>query len=104
MSVLQGVFLEEIKRLEKNISSYEKMIESLPRGSIFIRQIGNNEYAYRKRKEKGKVVSEYLGLANSDDVKKQLMLSSEYKRIKNNIKIAKQELMKLKKAYKSYER
>lgn len=104
MSVLQGVLLEEINRLESNIFNYKKMLSSLPKGSLFIRRMGNSEFVYRKRKENGKVVSEYLGNINSVKVKEQMLLSNEYKRICNNIKIAEKELLKLKKAYKIYDR
>ena len=103
MSVLQGVLLEEIGRLEKNIANYEEMLLSLPRGTIFIKKIGQSSFVYRKRKEKGKVISNYLGNYSDDKVKKEIELSNEYKRIKNNIRLSKKELIKLKKAYKAYE-
>lgn len=104
MSVLQGVFLEEISRLEKNIFNYKKMLSSLPKGSLFIRRMGNSEFVYRRRKENGKVISEYLGNINSSNAKEQISLSEEYKRINNDIKIAEKELSKLKKAYRIYDR
>ena len=103
MAVIQGVLLEEINRLEKNIANYQKMLSSLPRGSIFIRKIGQSSFAYRKRKENGKVVSDYLGNINNDKVKKEIELSRDYKRISNNIRIAKRELVKLRRAYKVYD-
>ena len=102
MSVIQGVLLEEINRLEKNISHYQSLLLSLPKGALFIRKMGNSSFAYRKWKENGKVVSEYLGNVNDNEVKKQIELSNEYKRIKNNIRIANNELRLLKKAYKHY--
>lgn len=102
MSVLEGVLLEEINRLEKNILEYEKMLSSLPRGSIFIRQMGKSKFAYRKRKENGVVISEYLGSIDNDSVKKEIALSNDYKRISNNIRLSKLELSKLRKAYKVY--
>lgn len=104
MSVLQGVLQEEINRLEKNISSYEEMLSFLPKGSIFIRKMGNSSFAYRKRKEKGRVVSKYLGNVNKEDVKKELSYFDEYKRLMANIRVAKQELNKIRKAYKVYGR
>ena len=104
MAVLQGVLLEEINRLEKNVRAYESMLSSLPRGSIFIRQIGNSFFVYRKRKENGRVVSVYLGNIDDDNVKKEMELSQDYKRIKNNIRIAKCELNKIRKAYRAYSR
>lgn len=103
MSVLEGVLLEEINRLEKNILNYEKMLQSLPRGSLFIRKMGGSSFAYRKRKENGLVVSEYLGNINDDLVKKEIELSKDYKRIKNNLVLSKKELMKLRKAFKAYD-
>ena len=103
MSILQGVLLEEIERLEKNISSYQNMLLSLPRGTIFVRKMGNSSYVYRKKKESGIVVSEYLGNIEDESVKKQIELSNEYKRIHNNLKVAEKELIKLRKAYKAYD-
>lgn len=102
MSIIQDVLKEEIERLEKNISSYHNMLLSLPKGSIFVKQIGNICYAYRKYRDKDKIVSIYLGNIESEEVKKQIELNSEYRRIKSNILIAESELKKLKKAYKAY--
>ena len=102
MSVLEGVLLEEISRLERNISSYRQILSNLPRGTIFIKKVGNTSYVYRKRKENGKVVSIYLGIIDDNNVKKEMERSNDYKRIKNNIRIANSELIKLKKAYKTY--
>ena len=104
MAILESVLQEEIIRLEKNISAYKKMLDSLPRGTIFIRKMGESFFAYRRKKEAGKVVSEYLGNINNDEVQKQIELSNDYKRIKNNIRIAQSELKKLRIAYKAYER
>lgn len=102
MSVIEGVLFEEIARLEKNINHYENMLQFLPRGTIFIRKMGNSSFAYRKRKEQGSVVTEYLGNINDNNVQAEIERSNEYKRIKNNIRIAKQELAKLRKAYSAY--
>ena len=103
MAILEGVLQEENQRLERNIANYEKMLANLPRGSIFIRKMGDSLFAYRKRKEDGKVISEYLGNINNNDVKKEIELSGDYKRIKKNLRIAKAELKKLNKALKAYD-
>ncbi len=103
MSVLQNVLLEEIQRLEKNIKAYETMLSQLPRGTIFIKPIGNSSFVYRKRKEGKKVISEYLGNIRSNKVDKEIEASKEYKRIKNNLSIAKRELEKIRRAYKAYD-
>lgn len=103
MSVIQNVLLEEIQRLERNIKSYQEMLFKLPRGSIFIRKIGNSSFAYRKRKEGKKVISEYLGNIKSNHALNEIAASKEYKRINSNLSIAKKELEKLRKAYKAYD-
>ena len=102
MAIIKGVLQEELNRLERNISQYENMLLKLPRGSIFIRQMGHASFVYRRRKENNKVVSEYLGNINSKNAQEQIKLSNEYKRISQNIRIAKIEVKKLKKAYKVY--
>ena len=102
MAILEGVLLEEIKRLEKNITSYEQMLLSLPRGTIFIRKMGNSYFVYRKRKENERVLTEYLGNSKDEFAQKQIELSNDYKRIKKNIRTTKSELVKLRKAYKAY--
>ncbi len=103
MSVLQGVLFEEIERLERVISNYKEKLSSLPRGSIFVRKMGKSSFVYRKRKENGVVISEYLGNFDDQEVKKQIELSEEYKRVKQNIRSARMELEKLKRAYKVYD-
>ena len=103
MAIIEDVLYEEIERLERNISVYKEILTSLPRGTIFIRKMGGSSFAYRKRKENNKVISEYLGNINDESVQKQIELSKEYKRIKNNLRITKKELYKLRKAYKVYD-
>jgi len=103
MSVIQSILNEEVLRLEKNIAQYNKMVLSLPKGSIFIRKIGNSFFVYRKRRENGKVVSQYLGNKKSKEAQRQIELSHEYHRICSNIKVAEKELKKLRKACKAYD-
>ena len=102
MNILLGVLKEESDRLERNISSYKQMLSSLPRGSIFIRKMGNSSFAYRKYKEKGRVFSEYLGNVMQENVKREIERSNDYKRIKNNLLVAKNELAKLRKVIHFY--
>ena len=61
MSVFEGVIREEIERLESNIFSYKKMLEKLPKGSIFIRKNYHSYFVYRRHREKDKIISDYLG-------------------------------------------
>ena len=103
MAILYGVLLEEVERQERVVASYEEMLCSLPRGSLFIRKMGGSSFAYLKRREGEKVISIYLGNVNGEEVKKQIELSKEYKRISDNLKIAKKELKQLRKVLKAYD-
>jgi hypothetical protein len=58
------------------------MLSKLPKGTIFIRRMGNAYFVDRWRKEKGKVISEYFGRKEDASVAKQIDWSNEYKRIK----------------------
>ena len=104
MSVFEGVIREEIERLSKNILAYKKLLEELPKGSLFIRKDYNSYFVYRRKRQGNKIVSEYLGPLESYKVQEEINKSNEYKRIKNNIKIAEEELKELKKAIKVYDR
>lgn len=103
MSIFQGVLSEEISRSKRSVDNYQRLLDSLPRGTIFVRRMGNEYYVYRRRKESGRVISQYLGKEGSLEAKEGIRLSNEYKRIKNNLRIAKSELKKLERAYHVYD-
>ncbi|MCQ2794823.1 MAG: hypothetical protein MJ214_01265 [Bacilli bacterium] len=103
MSVISNVLKEEVNRLKENVSVYERSLVSLPRGSIYIAKINNQSFVYRKYKENGKVISKYIGKANSPKAREAINQAKEYKRIKNNLRIAKIELKKLERVYRIYD-
>ena len=104
MSVLKGVLLEELDRLEKSKIAYEEMLSKLHSGTIFVRKMGKSSYVYRKKKVKGKVISEYIGNSSSEEARKAIEEYDEYLRIKGNIKSVNKELLKLKKICEHYDR
>jgi hypothetical protein len=102
MSVLENVLIEEKERIKKNINAYLAMLAKLPKGSIVIRHVGRQKFVYRNLRMKNKIRSIYLGKIQSAKVEEQILLRNEYMRIKENIKMAKSEYMKLKKALRAY--
>ena len=104
MSVLEGVLREELARLSANISAYKEKLKNHPKGTIFIRKDYNSYFVYRKRREGSKILSEYIGPLESLRAQEEMDKSNEYRKIKKNIKIAKEELIELKKAVKVYDR
>lgn len=65
--LILSVFADELERTKRLISRYEKEAESLPKGSIFKRKIGAHEYFYLNYREGNKVISKFIGKANSYD-------------------------------------
>ena len=103
MSILEGVLREELDRLESNLLAFKNKLSSLPRGTIYISKMYNSSFVYRKRKENGKVVSEYIGPLNDQKSIDAIEQAKDYKRIKGMISDGNKELQKLRKALKAYD-
>lgn len=66
-------------KIEKDIERYRELINGLPKGSIFVRNVNNKKYVYRNRKIDGKVKCEYLGRFTDDRVREEIKKSHQYK-------------------------
>ncbi|MBO6261707.1 MAG: hypothetical protein J6N95_03795 [Bacilli bacterium] len=102
MRFIESTLLDEVSELKREIAACEAKLLSLPRGSIFIRKMGNSSFAYRKRKENGKVISEYLGNVDNLEVKRQIHLSQDYKLTKRDLRRLKKRLINIEKALKIF--
>ena len=102
MSILEGVLKEELERIQKNINSYERALADLPKGYLFNQKINGQLYCYRKRREGDKIVSTYIGPAESDEAKKASAEYSERKRIEGNLRSLKKEEARLLKVLRHY--
>lgn len=103
MSILEGVLREELIRLESNISAFQAKLYNLPRGTIYIAKMYNSLFVYRKRKEKGKVISEYIGNINDPKAIEAIEQAKDYRRLKVMVSDGNKELKKLRKALKAYD-
>ena len=95
--VVKAVFQDELERNQRLVARYEKELEILPKGSIFKRRIGSQEYLYLNFREGAKVVSKFLGKAgafNTDELQTQLDKRKEYKQLLRKLKIEQKELLK----------
>lgn len=59
--LLKSVFQDELERTNRLIKRYEAELGTLPKGSVFKRKIGNQEYLYLNYRNGGKVLSKFLG-------------------------------------------
>lgn len=95
--VVKAVFQDELERNQRLLLRYEKELEILPKGAIFKRKIGNQEYLYLNYREGKKVISKFLGKIedfNSDELQTQLNKRKEYKQLIKKLKLEQKELLK----------
>lgn len=93
--VIQAVLKDELDRNQRLILRYEKEIENLPKGSIFHRKIGNQEYLYLNYRDGKKVISKFLGKSdsfNTEELVFQLNKRKEYVQLVKKLKIEQAEL------------
>lgn len=102
------IFLDVMKEeLERNLDKQDAFINqynSLPKGYFSICKIDGKSYFYRKRREGKKIVSEYIGVPDDDNVKKAIEERDELLKLKKSIRLLKDEEVKLRKAIKDYEK
>ncbi len=95
--VIKAVFQDELERNQRLVARYEKELESLPKGSVFKRKIGNHEYLYLNYRDGEKVISKFLGKMdefNIQELQLQLDKRKEYKALLKKLNIEQKELLK----------
>jgi len=70
----------------------------LPKGSLLLRKIGNNEYFYLKYRENGKNIAKYIGKKNKIDVQELKEKIKKRKHLEGVMKNLNQEENEIKKA------
>lgn len=76
-------------QISANLNEQRKIsniLETLPKGFVFIRQIGKQKYVYRRYKENGKVVSIYIGNFDDEKTKQEITLIEEYSKTRDRLK------------------
>ena len=97
-AVISGALMDELERSNSMIKRYSEELEKLPKGSIVVRNFGNQSYVYLARREDGKVVSKYLGKDDAVDIsalKKELEKRKVITKTLKNLKQEKTELERL---------
>ena len=61
MSLMLRTIQKEKNRIEYMLAAYAEQLESLPKGSIVSKTVGQNVYYYLKYRNGKKVYSDYLG-------------------------------------------
>ena len=86
MSTIFHVMKEEYDRLIEADKAYRNNIAQMPHGSPRTKHIRNRDYLYLARREGAKVVYDYIGPVDSEQVKKVLEQVQRRKRFEGLLK------------------
>jgi hypothetical protein len=95
MAVLDYVLGEERSRLKRYQSHLEEDAAGLPKGSISIKIKSNHPYAYLTFREGGRVISKYIGPAESPAVSELSVKIGDRRRIVKELQAVKAELRRI---------
>ena len=104
MSIFLDVMKEELERNLYKQKAFINQLNSLPKGYLSECIIDKKVYVYRKWREKNKIISQYVGVAEDDNVKKAIEDRKQYLELKSSLKYLKNEEYRLRKAIKEYEK
>lgn len=89
MNMILTVIYREKERIEYMLAEYKEKRRCLPKGSISEKVVGERVYYYLKYRDGKRVVSQYIGKAQINDIRKQL---EKRKHIEAMIKSLQEEL------------
>ena len=102
MPIFQGVMEEELERNLRKQEAFKAGLSAHPKGYLSICRIGGAPYVYRKHREGGKIVSAYIGLPGSEEVRKAEEDREAYLLAKRSLSELKIEEKRLRRAIKDY--
>lgn len=89
MNMILSTITKEKTRIEYMLAKYREEYESLPKGTISEKRVGEKTYYYLKYRSGKKVISQYINKADIDEIKDQI---ERRKHIEAMIKFLQEEL------------
>lgn len=89
MNMILSTITKEKARIEYMLAKYRADYDSLPKGSISEKRVGEKTYYYLKYRSGKKVVSQYINKSDIDEVREQI---EKRKHIEAMIKSLQEEL------------
>ena len=96
-TIIRGVLEEELERNSRMKKRYMDEIEQLPKGSVMLRKIGNQEYYYLKYRENKKIISKYIGRKNEiniKEIKEKIQKRKHVEGVLKNLSVEEKEIIK----------
>lgn len=72
MNMILSTILKEKTRIEYMLAKYLEEYETLPKGTISEKRVGEKTYYYLKYRSGKKVISQYINKADIDEIKDQI--------------------------------
>ena len=72
MNMILTTIAQEKKRIEYMLTKYKEEYDSLPKGTVSEKKVGENTYFYLKYRDGKKVISKYVSKAQIDELRKRL--------------------------------
>lgn len=98
MGIVEGVLGEEYERLNSLMEKYRQEAARLPAGTVSIKEIRGNKYAYIARRVDGKLVFKYIGKASSPEVERIVGEVQKRREYESKMKLLKKDIKELKRA------
>jgi DNA-directed RNA polymerase beta' subunit len=86
LSIVFDVLKEEYERNLNMQKAYKKEINSLPKGKIIRKKIGNGTYLYLLYRDKEKVITKYIGVKDKTNIKNLQYKIDKRKYLQKNLK------------------
>lgn len=103
MNILVSILQDEFERSKRMLANNQRELNSLGKGSYFIRTVQHRQYLYRiYRDEHAKVISKYIGSVNAQQLEEISLLQQRRLLLKNEIKELKVELKQLSNTLRNY--
>ena len=102
MAIFQGVMEEELERNLRKQDAFKEELSVHPKGYLSICRIGGVDYVYRKHREGKRIISNYIGLPGSEEVRKAEEERKAYLLAKKSLAELRLEEKRLKRAIKNY--
>lgn len=102
MPIFQGVMEEELERNLRKQEAFMAELSAHPKGYLSICRIGGVDYVYRKHREAKKIISVYIGLPGSEEVREAEKDRKSYLLAKKSLAELKLEEKRLRRAMKDY--
>ena len=103
MSLVKDVLQEELNRLTALKEKYKANISQYPKGTLITKKRFYKEYIYISYRKQNKVVSDYIGLADSEGAKEMEVKINKRKEYEAKLKKINQNLKEVKSALRNRE-